>query len=79
MKMNSAETGAGALRMDRHARQRGPRDLGLRKHRGEPRLQVRTDTLTGTLHCAGERVVEGRHFKADLTISYGRVIHDYLT
>lgn len=25
------------------------------------------------------RVVEGRHFKADLTLPYGRVIHDYLS
>ena len=24
------------------------------------------------------RVVEGRHFKADLTLPYGRVLHDYL-
>jgi acetoacetate decarboxylase len=24
------------------------------------------------------RVIEGRHFKADLTLPYGRVIHDYL-
>jgi acetoacetate decarboxylase len=23
-------------------------------------------------------VIEGRHFKADLTLPYGRVLHDYL-
>ncbi len=135
---------------------------GFPKRWGEPRLEVQTDTLTGTLHYAGERValgtmaykyedrlapnpadrgkhltktsvnlklipcvtgalkvaelvafnltdvrmqfhysgparlhliphinapvadlpvrrvVEGRHFKADLTLPYGRVLHDYL-
>jgi len=24
------------------------------------------------------RVIEGRHFKADLTLPYGRIVHDYL-
>lgn len=135
---------------------------GFPKRWGEPKLEVRTDTLTGTLHYAGERVamgtmaykyqdrmapdptkrgthlrktsvnlkiipcvtghqrvaelvaynltditmhfhysgparlhliphinapvadlpvlsvVEGRHFKADLTLPYGRIVHDYL-
>ncbi len=135
---------------------------GEPKRWGEPKLEVRTDTLTGTLHYGGERVamgtmtykyedrlaadpadrgkhlmktsvnlklipcvtggvriaelvafdltevqmhfhysgparlhliphinapvadlpvrhvVEGRHFKADLTLPYGRIVHDYL-
>src|ERR687883_183149 len=70
----------------------GGREIwGFPKKYAQPKLEIATDTLTGTLHYAGQLVAmgtmtykhephvhDGRHFIADLTLPYGRVLYDYL-
>ena len=54
-------------------------DIDMKFHySGAARLDLVSHVNAPVADLPVRRVIEGRHFKADLTLPYGRIIHDYL-